>query len=163
MGILLRASTFVFGGMFLLTFTAVTPIKAATVYFCTTADGSNPGAIYQASAGDENYSLVAAIPGCGYGTGGNSGPAGSIAINSKGDIFQADRATGDIYEITPNGTVSVFASGLVNGYNLNLAFDDSGDLFVAMESGPGTNAIYEYTPGGVQSTFYSGVDPQSPL
>ncbi len=58
--------------------------------------------------------------------------------------------SGNIYEITPGGTLSIFASG-VNP--IGLAFNSTGDLFEA----DGSDHIYEFTPAGVQSTFASGL------
>ena len=63
----------------------------------------------------------------------------------------ADGGSGNIYEFTPNGTRSTFASGLDGPQGL--AFNSSGDLFVSA-----ANNIYEYTPNGTQSTFASGLN-----
>ena len=61
-----------------------------------------------------------------------------------------------VYEITPDGTQSLFASNLFS--SSGLAFDSAGNLFVAAESASGSSSyIYKYTPGGTQSTFVSGV------
>lgn len=75
---------------------------------------------------------------------------GGLAFDSSGDLFEAD-GSGNIYEFSPAGVRSTFAS-LPNPNNL--AFDSAGDLFVTA----GGNSIYEYTSGGVQSTFASGID-----
>ena len=56
---------------------------------------------------------------------------------------------GSIYEITPNGTVSTFATGIT--YPGYMAFNGAGDLFV--ES---SGSIIEITPNGVKSTFATG-------
>ena len=53
-------------------------------------------------------------------------------------------------EVTPAGVVSTFASGF--DYPDGLAFDASGDLFVANVGG---NTVSEVTPAGVVSTFAS--------
>ena len=60
--------------------------------------------------------------------------------------------SGNIYEFTPGGARSTFASGLDSPGGL--AFNSAGDLFVA-DSDSGN--IYEFTPDGVQSTFASGL------
>ena len=65
-----------------------------------------------------------------------------------------------IYEFKPNGTRSTFASGLYAP--AALAFNSSGDLFVAGDSAvnggpPDQGYIYEFTPNGTQSTFASGL------
>ena len=68
------------------------------------------------------------------------------------NLFVSDMASGNIYEFTPSGVQTTFATGL--GYPAGLAFNSAGDLFEAdMHSGN----IYEFTPGGVQSTFASGL------
>lgn len=92
-----------------------------------------------------------------------------LAFDSAGDLFVASitnlvghlplpvpgHNTGIIYEFSPGGVKSVFASGLVGP--TALAFDSAGNLFVAN----GT-VIDEYTPGGAQSTFATGMaDPTS--
>jgi len=58
----------------------------------------------------------------------------------------------DIYEFTPNGGSSTFASGLAPPEGL--AFNSAGDLFEADEGG---GHIYEFTPNGGSSTFASGL------
>ena len=68
------------------------------------------------------------------------------------NLFEADRGSGNIYEFTPGGVQSTFASGLNNP--LGLAFDSAGDLF---EADYGSGNIYEYTPGGAQTTFAYGL------
>jgi len=66
-------------------------------------------------------------------------------------------ASGDkIFEFTPDGVQSTFASGLSNP--IGLAFDRAGNLFV----GDG-DAIYKFTPEGVRSTFASGLSSPYPI
>src|SRR5205823_1033610 len=57
-----------------------------------------------------------------------------------------DAAGGNIYEFTPNGVRSTFASGVAGA----LAFDKAGNLFVSDRGN-----IYKITPNGVRSTFAS--------
>src|SRR2546430_107012 len=64
------------------------------------------------------------------------------------DVDPTGALTGIIDEFTPNGVQSIFASGL--SAPLNMAFDESGNLFVADE---GTGALYKFTPAGVRTTF----------
>ena len=82
--------------------------------------------------------------------------AGAVLLISSSvqaqNLFEADGGSGNIYEFTPGGMRSTFASGLV--YPIGLAFNSAGDLF---EADWGTGHIYEFTPGGVQSTFASGL------
>jgi streptogramin lyase len=76
-----------------------------------------------------------------------------LAVNSAGDIFEADVSFGDggnINKLSPDGVPSIFASGVTG----SLAIDSTGNLFVG---DIGSGNIYKYTPGGVQSTFASGV------
>jgi DNA-binding beta-propeller fold protein YncE len=85
--------------------------------------------------------------------------AESLAFNSAGDLFVANYY-GDIYEYTPAGVQSFFASVLAGGvYGPidGLAFNGAGDLFATTFQG---GTITEITPGGVQSTFASGFIPQ---
>jgi sugar lactone lactonase YvrE len=69
----------------------------------------------------------------------SSAPAQNLFVSS-------DAAGGNIYEFTPTGLRSTFASGLSGA----LAFDNAGNLFVTAD------AIYEFTPDGLQTTFASG-------
>ena len=80
-----------------------------------------------------------------------------LAFNNSGNLFQADERSGNIYEFTPGGVRSTFASGLPvegDGGLDGLAFNTAGDLFA---SDFGSGNIYEFTPGGAQSTFASGL------
>ena len=45
------------------------------------------------------------------------------------NLFEADYGSGNIYEFTPGGAKSTFASGL--GYPEAVAFNNAGDLFVS--------------------------------
>jgi hypothetical protein len=69
------------------------------------------------------------------------------------NLFVAGFFNGDIYEITPGGAQSTFASGLT--YPIGLAFDSAGNLF----EGDGQGAkINKFTPSGTQSTFATGLN-----
>jgi hypothetical protein len=48
-------------------------------------------------------------------------------------LFEADFRSGNIYEFTPDGTRSIFASDLSNPFGL--AFDSAGNMFVGDGSG----------------------------
>src|SRR6516164_1181832 len=81
-----------------------------------------------------------------------------LAINLAGpadaaNLFVADANTGNIYEYTPGGVQSTFASGLSSPDGL--AFDSASDLFVSEYS---TGNVYKYTPGGARTTFASGLN-----
>jgi hypothetical protein len=67
------------------------------------------------------------------------------------NLFVASYGGGIIYEFTPGGVQSTFASVSYPG---GMAFDSTGNLFVA---GYANGNIYKITPGGVQNTFALGV------
>jgi sugar lactone lactonase YvrE len=75
------------------------------------------------------------------------------ASASAQNLFVSSSYDGNIYEFTPGGVQSTFASGLDQPYGL--VFDRAGNLF---ETDMGSGNIYEFTPGGVQSTFTSEVN-----
>ena len=73
------------------------------------------------------------------------------------NLFETDLHSGNIYEYTPGGARSTFASGLDEPYGL--AFNSAGDLFDTDDGFSGIPSyIYEFTPDGVESTFASGFD-----
>lgn len=86
-------------------------------------------------------SVFASIP-------GGAGSAG-LARDSAGNLFVAEAITNNIFEVTPSGAISTFAStGLSNP--LGLAFDGAGNLYAA-NANDGT--IEEFTPAGSGSVF----------
>jgi sugar lactone lactonase YvrE len=83
-----------------------------------------------------------------------------ISVGPNGDIYLSGGAGAvsgagghQILRITPEGEVTVFASGLgsANGSD----FDSSGNLYVADFAG---GAVRKITPEGVMTTFASGLD-----
>jgi len=76
--------------------------------------------------------------------------SGRLAVAQN--LFVGDELSDNIYEFTPNGTQSIFASGLADPEGL--AFNSSGDLFEADNL---SGNIYEFTPNGTRSTFASGL------
>lgn len=74
------------------------------------------------------------------------------------NLFVSD-SNGNIYEITPGGAQSTFASGL--SYPYGIAFNSAGDLFVgdSADNAGETGNITEITPNGTASVFASGLDP----
>ena len=74
------------------------------------------------------------------------------------NLFMSDAPGGNIYEFTPNGVRTTFASGLDGPEGL--AFDSAGNLFVA-DNGDGR--VYKFTPEGVRTTFASGLRTVSGL
>ena len=82
-----------------------------------------------------------------------------LASSAPGqNLFVGNYNTDDIYQYTPGGTVSTFATGM-NAPD-ELAFDGAGNLFVANTAGNGGGGnIAEIAPGGTVSTFATGIDP----
>ncbi len=82
-----------------------------------------------------------------------------LAVDSSGNLFVSapgsSSATTAILKFTPDGTESIFATGL--NFPRGLAFDGAGNLFVAdlVQNGPGT--IFEFAPDGTQTVFASGI------
>ena len=82
----------------------------------------------------------------------SSAPAQNLFISSY------DGQTGFIYEYTPQGVRTTFASGLMGPDAL--AFDSAGNLFVAdiaQVASSTSGSIYKFTPDGVRSTFVLGL------
>jgi sugar lactone lactonase YvrE len=78
-----------------------------------------------------------------------------LAFNSAGNLLEVDYGSGNIYEYTPGGVQSTFLAGLPNP--LQLAFNNSGDLFVTAGYGGGTGFIDEIMPGGGANLFATGL------
>ena len=76
-----------------------------------------------------------------------------LAFDTKGNLFAAGSVSGNIYEITPSGSISTFASGL--NIPEALAFDSKGNLF---EADAGSGTIYKFTPSGDRSIFANGLN-----
>ena len=80
--------------------------------------------------------------------------AGASAQN----LFVSDYIGQAVYEYTPGGTQSTFASGM--NYPFGIAFDAAGNLYVANSgNNGGGGSITEITRDGTQSTFSSESDP----
>ena len=84
-----------------------------------------------------------------------------LAFDASGNLYVSNYGNGNgltVTKITPDGTQSTFANGLVGPGGL--AFDQNGNLFVANIAG---TTITEITPAGVKSTFASGfTQPDEP-
>jgi autotransporter-associated beta strand protein len=76
----------------------------------------------------------------------------TLTVNLAQDLFEADFGSGNIYEFTPGGMQTTFASGL--NKPAGLVFNSAGILF---EADAGSGNIYEFTSGGTQSTFATGL------
>lgn len=75
-----------------------------------------------------------------------------LAFDDSDNLFAADYGSGNVYQYTPGGVQSTFATGL--GSPNGLAFDSAGNLFV---SDYGSGNIYQFTPDGTRSTFATGL------
>jgi sugar lactone lactonase YvrE len=84
-----------------------------------------------------------------------------MAFDSSANLFVADSGNDRVREINPEQIVSTVAGGhlgdgpakdssLSSGFNVHLAFDAAGNLYVA---DPGNNRVRKITPDGIISTF----------
>jgi len=83
----------------------------------------------------------------------------ALAFDSSGNLFAADHSAEKIFKFTPDGTRSVFISGVRLSDGNGLACDAADNLFVLSPSGEyhvgGT--ILKFSPDGTRSTFATGV------
>ena len=77
---------------------------------------------------------------------------------AAGDLLEADFSSGIIYRFAPNGSRTVYTSGLNDPEGL--AFDAAGNCFVS-ETGTGT--IYKFATDGTQTIFASGLNGPASL
>ncbi|HZE56481.1 MAG TPA: hypothetical protein VE031_01380 [Chthoniobacterales bacterium] len=90
------------------------------------------------------------------------GPIGLI-FDSSGNLVVStgdSPGNGEILKFTPDGTKTVFATGLTNAPR-GMAFDSDGNLFVAEVPPTTTGDILKFSPGGVRTTFASGIGSPS--
>lgn len=80
-----------------------------------------------------------------------------LFVNAAGDLFEADGPSGNIYEFTPGGVQSTYASGF-SGHAQGVTFDSAGNLFVTTWFDASGGSIYKVTPNGQMSTFATGLD-----
>lgn len=73
-------------------------------------------------------------------------------LAARGDLYVSNLATNTVDVYAPDGTKSIFASGLSSPQGL--AFDQEHNLYVADAV---TGEIYKYDPAGNRTTFYSGL------
>ena len=83
----------------------------------------------------------------------------ALAFDHSGNLFVADHAAETIFKFTPDGTRSVFVTGVRLSEGNGLAFDAADNLFVLSPSGEyhvgGT--ILKFSQDGTRSTFVTGV------
>jgi hypothetical protein len=82
-----------------------------------------------------------------------AGLAEVLVAAAAGDLYEADFSSNTIFKFTPDGTKSVFASGLGGPYSV--AFDSSANLF---EADYNSGTVFKLTPAGAKSTFASGLN-----
>ena len=84
-----------------------------------------------------------------------------LAANASAqNLFVSDLYANNIYQYTPGGVQSTFATGM--NFPFGIAFNANGDLFVAnCENDGGAGYVTKITRGGVQSTIPSGSDPKA--
>jgi DNA-binding beta-propeller fold protein YncE len=76
-----------------------------------------------------------------------------LAFDAHGNLFASSFDTnGNILKFAPDGTLTIFASGLNDPEDL--VFDDIGNLY---EVDNGSGNIYKFSPSGSRSTFASGL------
>ena len=85
-----------------------------------------------------------------------------LAFDSAGNLYAADGGAQTIYKFAPNGTRTVFVgpSAFAGGESpVGLAFDNSGNLFVSIETftDPGADSVVYFSPIGVKSIFATGL------
>jgi len=91
--------------------------------------------------------------------GGGLNSVAALALGPNGNVYVANTGTGDIDEVTPSGSISLFVS---TGYFSldSIAFDGAGDLYAAEAINPDgspVSTVEKITPGGSVSTFSTGV------
>jgi hypothetical protein len=79
-----------------------------------------------------------------------------LAFDKADNLYAADTLRGAVYEFTPNGTMTTYASGLGSPGPTAVAFDSTGNLYVAIAS---SKSIIEFPAGGTQTNFVSLFNP----
>jgi hypothetical protein len=147
-----RASSGTGLGDFTIGMTGLTP---GTLYyvraFATNSQGIGYGADFTfkttPSSGDSNYlvSTYAITPDA------NQAPEG-VAVDPSGIVYTC-APEGKIYKITPNGTLSTFAT--LPPYLIDLVTDVAGNVYVAA-----VGSVLKISPAGNVTTFAGGVTGQ---
>ena len=83
----------------------------------------------------------------------------ALAFDHSGNLFVADHAAQTIFKLTPDGTRSVFVTGVRLSDGNGLACDAADNLFVLSPSGKYHvgGAILKFSPDGTRSTFATDV------
>jgi sugar lactone lactonase YvrE len=83
------------------------------------------------------------------------GDTSGLVFDSHGILYDAQLGTGEIDQLTPDGKISLFVSGL--DHPQAGTFDPEGNLYVLTgETLSGANVV-RITPAGAMSTFATGV------
>lgn len=77
-----------------------------------------------------------------------SGMDDALLLDSAGNLYAAGYDNGNIYRVTPGGTVTTFATGFASANGM--AWDAEGNLVVCDNTGPG---IYKIAPDSTVSLF----------
>jgi sugar lactone lactonase YvrE/tetratricopeptide (TPR) repeat protein len=83
----------------------------------------------------------------------------ALAFDHSGNLFVADHAAETIFKFTPNGTRTIFVTGVRLSDGNGLAFDAADNLFVLSPSGEYhvAGTILKFSPDGTRSTFATDV------
>jgi sugar lactone lactonase YvrE len=83
----------------------------------------------------------------------------ALAFDHSGNLFVADHAAQIIFKLNPDGTRSVFVTGVRLSDGHGLAFDAADNLFVLSPSGEYhvAGTILKFNPDGTRSMFATGV------
>jgi sugar lactone lactonase YvrE len=129
-------------------------VSICSVLLTSTAFTQN-GTIYETNFGS-NTIEVFCLTGSDLGVFGNANHATGLAFDNAGNLYVSSDGPVEykIDKFTPDGSVSVFASGSLRCPH-GLAFDKSGNLYVASPCG---NTIEKFTPDGVGSEFANADD-----
>ena len=138
------------------TFLQGVAINSAGNVFVMAEDNNSPvfaSTIYKFSPNGGTPTVFGSTPGQGFG----------LTFDGAGNLLAADSVDRTIYQFAPDGTRTVFASGLGAGTPANpvdMAFDAAGNLFVSMEGtfGVEDSFILEIPTGGSSSVFATGLN-----
>jgi hypothetical protein len=84
--------------------------------------------------------------------------ATALAFGPDGNLYASSRAEGNVYRITPEGALSVYAEGM--GIATGIAFDREGNLFVGDRSGTIFKIARNQTTGASGEIFvYATLEP----
>jgi DNA-binding beta-propeller fold protein YncE len=138
------------------TFLQGVAINSTGNVFVMAQDNTSPtlaSTIYKFNAGGGKPTVFGATPGQSFG----------LTFDSAGNLLAADVVDHTIYKFAPDGTRTIFASGLGAGSTaapVDMAFDAAGNLFVSMEGTFGIEDSYilEFPVGAPETVFATGLN-----